>query len=156
MAGCDDVRMANDGLQAFRMTIEAVVTLTGRSGVHLGGDIESGVVQVGDRLDLLDDGKLIKVVTCDGLGSFNRIGGTDLCLPSVHCVSLSRGEVREGQVLAGAELRLAEDAALPRSLSGPVYRRQTAAATAFADRHAPLLASQAATARPPAASDDET
>jgi len=156
VAGCDDVQMANDGLQAFRMTIEAVVTLTGRPGVHLGGDIESGVVQVGDRLDLLDHGKLINVVTCDGLGSLNRIGGTDRYLPSVHCVSLSRGEVREGQVLAGAELRQAEDAALPRSLSGPVYRRQTAAATAFADRHAPLLASQAAAARPPAASDDET
>jgi len=29
VAGCDDVRMADDGLQAFRMTIEAVVTLTG-------------------------------------------------------------------------------------------------------------------------------
>ena len=102
VAGCDDVQMANDGLQAFRMTIEAVVTLTGRPGVHLGGDIESGVVQVGDRLDLLDHGKLINVVTCDGLGSLNRIGGTDRYLPSVHCVSLSRGEVREGQVLAGA------------------------------------------------------
>jgi hypothetical protein len=89
------------------------------AGVRLGGDIESGVVQVGDRMDLLDDGKLIKVVTCDGLGSFNRIGGTDRCLPGVHSASLSPGEVREGQVLAGAELRRTEDAALPRSPQRP-------------------------------------
>jgi hypothetical protein len=101
------------------MTIEAVVTFTGRPGVHLGGEIESGVIRVGDLLDLLDGGKLVKVVRCDGLGSFNRIGGTDRCLPSVHCASLSPGEVREGQVLAGTELRREEDGALPGSLSGP-------------------------------------
>jgi hypothetical protein len=52
VAGCDDVRVADAGLEAFRMTIEAVVTLTGRPGVYLGGEIEAGVVQVGDRLDL--------------------------------------------------------------------------------------------------------
>jgi translation elongation factor EF-Tu-like GTPase len=150
------MRVADAGLQAFRMTIEAVVTLTGRPGVYLGGAIESGVVQVGDRLDLMDDGQLIKVVTCDGLGSVDRIGGTSRCLPGVHCISVSRGEIREGQVLAGAELRREEDAALPRSLSAPVYRRQTAAATAFADRHAPLLASQADSAPPLAAREDET
>jgi hypothetical protein len=55
------------------------------------------------------------------------------------------------KVLAGTELRREEDGALLRSLSGPVYRRQTAAATAFAGRHAPLLASQAGIA--PAAHD---
>jgi hypothetical protein len=93
-------------------------------------------------------GTLVTVVRCDGLGSFNRIGGTDRCLPSVHCASLGPGEVREGQVLAGTELRREEDGALPRSLSGPVCRRQTEAATAFADRHAPLLASQADIAPP--------
>ncbi len=138
------------------MTIETIVTLTGRPGVHLCGEIESGVVRIGDLLDLLDGGKLVTVVRCDGLGSLNRIGGTDRCLPSVHCASLSPDEVREGQVLAGTELRRAEDGALPRSLSGPVYRRQTAAATAFADRYAPLLGSQADTAPPPAAPDDQT
>jgi hypothetical protein len=44
-------------------------------------------------------------MTCDGLGSFSRTGGTDLCLPGVHCVSLSRGEVREaGSPIAQDEL----------------------------------------------------
>jgi hypothetical protein len=148
--------VADAGLQAFRMTIETVVTLTGRPGVHLGGEIESGAIRVGDLLDLLDGGKLVTVVRCDGLGSFNGIGGTGRYLPSVHCASLGPGEVREGQVLAGTELRREEDGALPRSLSGPVCRRQTAAATAFADRHAPLLASQARSAPPPAAPDDQT
>jgi len=75
---------------------------------------------------------------------------------SVHCASLSPGEVRKGQVLTGTELRREEDGALPRSLSGPVYRRQTAAATAFADRHASLLASQAGIAPPPAAPGSQT
>jgi hypothetical protein len=148
--------VADAGLQAFRMTIETVVTLTGRPGVHLGGEIESGVIRAGGLLDLLDGGKLVTVVRCDGLGSFNGIGGTGRCLPSVHCASLSPDEVREGQVLAGTELRREEDGALPRSLSGPVYRRHTAAATAFADRHAPLPASQARSAPPPAAPDDQT
>lgn len=138
------------------MTIETVVTLTGRPGVHLGGETGSGVVRVGDLLDLLDGGKLVTVVRCDGLGSFNGTGGTGRCLPSVHCASLGPDEVHEGQVLAGTELRREEDGALPRSLSGPVCRRQTAAATAFADRHAPLLASQARSAPPPAAPDDQT
>jgi hypothetical protein len=147
--------MADAGLQAFRMTIEAIVAITGRPGVHLGGEIESGVVRVGDRLDLLDGGELVRVVTCDGFGSFNRIGGTDRCLPSVHCGALSLGEVREGQVLAGAELRRAEDGALPGSMSRPVYRRETAAALGFADRCAPLLAAQDGSAPPAAGNDDE-
>jgi translation elongation factor EF-Tu-like GTPase len=56
--------MADAGLQAFRMTIEAIVAITGRPGVHLGGEIESGVVRVGDRLDLLDGGELVRVARC--------------------------------------------------------------------------------------------
>jgi hypothetical protein len=135
--------MADAGLQAFRMTIEAIVAITGRPGVFLGGEIESGVLRVGDRLDLLDGGKLVRVVTCDGFGSFNRIGGTDRCLPGVHCAALSAGEVRAGQVLAGTELRRPEDGARPGCISGPVYRRETAAALGFAERCAPLLAAQA-------------
>jgi len=64
------------------MTIEAVVTVTGRPGVHLGGETGSGVIRVGDLLDLLDGGKLVTVVRCDGLGSFNGTGGTGRCLPA--------------------------------------------------------------------------
>lgn len=47
------------------MVIETIITITNRPGVHLAGEIESGVVQVGDHLDLLDGGQL----TCDGIGT---------------------------------------------------------------------------------------
>jgi hypothetical protein len=78
-------------------------------------------------------------------------------VPSQRALRLAEpGRGPQGQVLAGSELRREEDGALPRSLSGPVYRRQTAAATAFADRHAPLLASQADIAPPPAAPGSQT
>lgn len=125
------------------MVIEVVVTLTRWPGVHLGGEIESGVVQVGDHLDLVDSGKLIRKVTCDGIGSLDRVGGTQRCLVTVYCAAVSPEEVREGQVLTGTQLRRPEDAVLPRSVSAPVYQRETAAATAFANRYASQLMSQA-------------
>jgi len=125
------------------MVIETVITITRRPGVHLAGEIESGVLQIGDHLDFLDGGKLIGEVTCDGIGSLDRAGSTERCLVTVYCAALSRDDVREGQVLAGTQLRRPEDAAWPRSISAPVYQRQTAAALAFADRCAPHLMSQA-------------
>jgi hypothetical protein len=107
--------------------------------VHLGGEIESGVVQVGDHLDLVDGGKLIGTVTCDGIGSLD---GAERCLVTVYCPGLSPHDIRESQVLAGTQLRRSEDAVLPRSISAPVYQRQTAAATALANRYASQLTSQ--------------
>jgi translation elongation factor EF-Tu-like GTPase len=97
--GCDDEPVTSAGEQAFRMVIEVIVTVPGRRGVHLGGEIESGVVQVGDHLDLLDHGKVIREVTCDGFGSLDRIAGTERCLVTVYCAALSPDEAREGQVL---------------------------------------------------------
>jgi hypothetical protein len=122
------------------MVIEVIVTLTGRPGVHLGGEIQSGVVQIGDHLVLLDGATLTGEVTCDGIGSLD---GSQRCLVTVYCATLSAEEVREGQVLAGAQLRRPEDAAWPGSISAPLYQRLTAAAGAFADRSAPFLMSQA-------------
>jgi translation elongation factor EF-Tu-like GTPase len=151
-AWCDDEPVASQGEQMFRMVIEVVVTLTGRPGVHLGGEIESGVVQVGDHLNLLDGGKLAGEVTCDGIGSLD---GSQRCLVTVYCAALSAGEVREGQVLAGTQLRRPEDAAWPGSISAPLYQRLTAAATAFADRYAPYLVSQASDPQPLTDSDHE-
>ena len=39
-----------------------IFTVTGRPGVHLGGEIVSGVVLVGDQLNLRDGGKLTSEV----------------------------------------------------------------------------------------------
>jgi len=134
------------------MVIEVVVTLTGRPGVHLGGEIKSGVVQVGDHLDLLDGGKLAGEVTCDGIGSLD---GSERCLVTVYCAALSADKVREGQVLAGTQLRRSEDAAWPGSISAPLYQRLTAAAAAFADRYAPHLITQASDPQLPTDTDHE-
>jgi translation elongation factor EF-Tu-like GTPase len=134
------------------MVIEVVVALTGRPGVHLGGEIESGVVQVGDHLDLLDGATLTAKVTCDGIGSLD---GSQRCLATVYCAALSAGEVREGQVLAGTRLRRPEDAAWPGSISAPLHQQLTAVAAAFADRYAPHLMSQASGPQPPAGGDHE-
>jgi translation elongation factor EF-Tu-like GTPase len=59
----DDVRVTADE-QLFRMTVREIVTLTRRPGVHLGGKIESGVVRVGDQLDLLDGDTVVRALTC--------------------------------------------------------------------------------------------
>jgi translation elongation factor EF-Tu-like GTPase len=155
MPECEDELVASTGRQAFRMMIEAVITITGRPGVHLGGEIESGVVQAGDHLDLLDDGELIGEVTCDAIGSLDHVDCPERCLVTVYCATLSPDQVREGQVLAATHLRRPGDAALPRSISAPLYRQQTAQATAFASHYAPLLMNHASDAPRPADSDHE-
>lgn len=137
------------------MMIEAVITITGRPGVHLGGEIESGVVQIGDHLDLLDDGELTGEVTCHAIGSLDHIACSERCLVTVYCAALSSDQVREGQVLAGTHLRRPEDAALPRSISAPLYWQQTAQAIAFANQYAPLLMSHASDGHLPADNDHE-
>lgn len=109
-------------------------------------------MQVGDHLDLLDGAQLTREVTCDGIGSLD---GPQRCLVTVYCAAPSADEVREGQVLAGTQLRRPEDAAWPGSISAPLYQRLTAEAAAFADRSAPHLMSQTSDPEPPARSDHE-
>ena len=87
----------------------------------------------------------------------DRIGGTERCLVSVYCAALGKDEVREGQVLAGTQLRRPEDATWPRSISVPVYKRQTATATAIAiaNRYAPHLMSLPSDSQLPTGGDDQ-
>lgn len=59
---CDDELAATTDGQSFRMAIEMIFTVTGRPGVHRGGEIVSGVVLVGDQLNLRDGGKLTSEV----------------------------------------------------------------------------------------------
>jgi hypothetical protein len=138
------------------MMIEMVVTVPGRHGTYLGGEIESGVVQIGDHLVLMEDGKRVGEITCDGFGSIDRIAGTERCLVAVYSAASSSKEVRPGQVLVGTQLRRPGDAAPPASMSAPLYRRQTAAATGFASQHAPRLISQAHDGQRQSDSDCET
>jgi hypothetical protein len=79
----------------------------------------------------------------------------DLARGPRPAIALSADKVREGQVLAGTQLRRSEDAAWPGSISAPLYQRLTAAAAAFADRYAPHLMSQASDPQLPTDTDHE-
>jgi translation elongation factor EF-Tu-like GTPase len=76
----DDVPVATAAGQTFRLVIEKAIALAGRPGLHLAGEIEPGIVQVGDHLSVLGSGTLIR-----------GVGGSDnqpLSLPQPDSPSL--------------------------------------------------------------------
>jgi hypothetical protein len=89
--------------QVFRMTIRDVFTITRRPGLYLAGKIESGVIHIGDRLNLIDGGAVIREVTCDAIEFADGRGLPGGFLVAVQVKSLRPGDASEGQVLAGIQ-----------------------------------------------------
>jgi translation elongation factor EF-Tu-like GTPase len=121
------------------MTVREVVAVPRRPGVYLAGKIESGVVRIGDRLELLDGDTVFYTLTCEGIEFIDYVSEPERSLVAVHCVSLQPGEVRKGQVLAGTEHRPPQ----PQSMSAPLAHKQTAAASTFAMDNVESLLAQA-------------
>jgi translation elongation factor EF-Tu-like GTPase len=87
--------------QAFRMTIGKVIHLQQRPGLYLAGKIESGIVCVGDRLNLVDGETVVREVTCDAVEFVDvDMHRPELALIAVLDKSLVPGDAREGQTLA--------------------------------------------------------
>ena len=56
-------RVTSRSGQDFTMTIEQVIQLSRRPGFYLAGKISSGVVRIGDHLNLLDGETVVRQVT---------------------------------------------------------------------------------------------
>jgi hypothetical protein len=86
--------------EVFKMTICQVFSLTGRKGLFLAGEIESGVLYVGDRLNLLDGETIVREVTCDGVEFVLYSSQPVSEQMAVYVKELRPGDAREGQALA--------------------------------------------------------
>ena len=84
--------------EEFRFVIEATFTVTGR-GLVLAGTIESGVVRTGDRLNLIEGGKVVGEVTAYAVESVLAAGRPDLI--GILVRGLQKGDAKEGQLLVG-------------------------------------------------------
>jgi translation elongation factor EF-Tu-like GTPase len=86
--------------QGFRMTIGKIIHLQQRPGLYLAGKIESGIVRIGDRLNLVD-GAVVREVTCDAVEFVDvDVHRPELVLIAVLGKSLVPGDASEGQTLA--------------------------------------------------------
>lgn len=91
--------MSTEGQEPFSFLVEMVVQITGRPGVFMAGMIESGVVCVGDGLQLIEDDRVIAEFECDGVEFADRIGPDKHSLPAIYSRDVDPSIVREGQRL---------------------------------------------------------
>jgi hypothetical protein len=115
--------------QAFRMTIGKVIHLQQRPGLYLAGKIESGIVCVGDRLNLVDGETVVREVTCDAVEFVDvDMHRPELALIAVLDKSLVPGDAREGQTLASVPPANGDaDTSTSRSYRSQLYRRPSGA-----------------------------
>jgi ribosomal protein L7/L12 len=104
-ASCKPVTTSQEVDSSFLMPIEDVFNIAGR-GVVATGRIEKGIVKVGDKLDIVENGKKQLSTTCTGVEKFRKLLDSAKAGEAVGLLlkGVKKTDIKRGMVIVSSTL----------------------------------------------------